>query len=383
MKIKKILPILLLGSSISPFGVSCFAANKNTLTFVLNYSNNENTNSDFLKLVEKEFNKIKINTNYQNTNFNFKLKSINDNSSKRDLIENGSADFAFITTSSLLENDFYKKVNPKIQTLTTAFAFDKNMSDEYVDGSENDPLRLIANEMQKMSFGLNYEYPFNVWKDDSQAEQPHYDWNGIRYNYFYDETSLVSGYRGMILLSGTDEQINNAIKYWNSKDWNNFRNLGIITGSSTSYGNYKLQENLIRKHFGLSNSWTIAKDKKNNLDKYETDTYGTEKIGKSENYVISFTDEGSFAWTNNISNPNSFRPINNNKIKILTVTNFYPYDIGIFSNSLNNELVDILAQSIRNIYLNNENAYGAGLGYNGYSIINDFDAGVIKPIEEL
>lgn len=364
---------------IVPIVLSSCASNDNIYYFALDATANEGSYTQFVNDVQQEFNKLKN----QDSKYSYipdivvKVKTDDD---KQDAIEKGSADFAFLTAKTLIDNDFYKQVNPMIQTLTTPFIFDTDMTKHYVDGSENDPLRVIAQNMQQASFGLNYQYPLSTW--DTQTG-PNYNWNGIRYNAFYDESApLVNGYRGMIVLSGTTTQINNAITYWDNKDWNNFRNLGIITGNTSSAGNYQLEENLIRTHFNLGTNWTIAEDRNENPSYYDTDTYGTSKMGKDANFVIDFTDEASFAWTNNTSGNGDYTPRTGAQIQILTVTNPAIYDIGVFSQTVSQDVANLFTQAIINLYENNDNLYGEGLGYNGYSKITNFNSEVIQPMEE-
>lgn len=363
---------------------SCSYVDKNTYTFVLSSTANKGSATKFVNDVQNTFNNLKEeDAKYSNLeDIKIELKQVNDNKSKKDLLENGTGSFAFMTSQSLREKNFYKKVSPSIQTLTTPFVFDLDMSKTYSDGLDNDPLRIIANDMQEKSFGKDYSHPLSSWKDD-KGPPPNFDWNGIRYNAFYDEQAeLVNGYRGMIVLSGDDKQINDATNYWNKKDWNSFRNLGIIVGDETSSGNYKLQEKLIKTHFGFGNDWTIATDKKSNPEKYETDKYGTNKIGKSKDFVISFTDEGSFAWTHNTTTNVDYKPLEGSKIKILTVTNPGIYDVGTFSKAVNEDVKELMIKSIISLYQNNNNTYGEGLGYNGYSRIKDFEKEVLEPLSK-
>lgn len=382
MKKKYFTPIAVIGLfGLTMVLASCslFSQNKNTIVFALKKTDVTQTNTLFLNAIKENFYEIAKDTNYGKTNYNFQIKEIEDERSKMDLLENGSLDFAFLTSKNVIDKDFYQKVNPLVQTLTTSFKFDKNISDKYLNGTETDPLRKIAMEMQDMSFGKNYEYPFSTWKNE-KGEVPMYDWNGIRYNHFYDETSLTNHYRGMILLSGTDEQIKQAKDAWNIKNFEDFRNLGIIVGDNTSMGNYKLQENLIKIHFELGANFTLAEDKKNHENKYDFDKYGTEKIGKTDK-IISFTDEGSFAWTNAIINDQSYRPIQNKKIEIITVTNPYLYDLGVFSKNVDNTLANFLAKAIEQTYLENNNLYGNSFGYNGYKVITNFESEVLNQVK--
>ncbi len=367
--------------------VSCSANKNNELVFVLSKEINNQTNTMFVEEIKKNFNILKKDSHYKDSNFSFTTKTINDKKAKKDLLENGSATFTFLPFDDLIQNNFYKQSQPLIQTLTTSFKFDNDMKLKYVDGSKNDPLRIIANNMLNLSFGISENresniFPFETWMNE-KGKAPLYDWNGIRYNHFYSESTsnimdnLTNGYRGMIVVSGTKTQRDNAKTAWDNKNWEDFRNLGIIYGNQTSNGNYKLQEKLLREHFNLGDSWTLALDMKNNSLKYLFDEYGTEKIGKLNEYVISFTDEGSFAWTNNKKNKDSFRPRDNASIEFLTVTNPAPYDIGVFSGFIKNDLAYLIAKSIEKTFIDNNNNYGESLGYNGYKIINDFDKEVI------
>ncbi|MDE5949537.1 MAG: hypothetical protein K2J02_01870 [Malacoplasma sp.] len=368
--------------------------NQNHYVFALSTPANLGDATKFVTDIQQTFNNLKNQSEYSDykdlDDITISVTNVDDNKAKKDLIENGSADFAFLTSKIITQDNFYQQVNSKIQTLTTAFTFDKNINDEYVNGkfddtnqTDNDPLRTIANEMQKASFGLNYEYPFSTWKDGENgepADPPIYGWNGIRYNAFYDVNSLISGYRGMIFLSGTDEKINQAVDAWNSQDWESFRNLGIVVGDETSAGTYLLQEQLIKKHFNKDNNWTLAQDRKDNQEKYDLDSYGSSKTA-DPNYTIYFTDEGSFAWTHNDGKSADFSTEENGKIKILTSTNPAIYDVGVFSKNVDQKVADLLSESIVYLYKTNNNLYGEGLGYNGYQLIKDVEKEVITPMK--
>lgn len=374
MKINKF--ILLFSSLfICFFPISSCSLNRNKNEFIFLLTNSfKNNELEYINLLQEEFDKNKKNTKYENIEIKLKLKILNNNQAKIDSILNGIADFCYLPSSLIINNNLQKKISPYIQTYTTSFKFDSTFS-EYIHGMSDDPLREIANNMQNLSFGNNYSFPFKNWKDQ-KGEQPNYDWNGNRYNYFYNQEKLVDFYRGMIVLSGPDEKINKAIEYWEKKDWNSFRNLGIILGDANSYGSFKLQENLISNHFNLKN-FSFQKDMMLNSNKYITDLVGGEKIGKNENFIISFLDEGSFAWTHNFSNINHFNPINNWKIKILTVTNPMKYDIGCFRLNIDKELLNLVSYSIINLH---NDIYGPTVGYNGYKIIENFNKEVYDQI---
>lgn len=362
----KVLPLI---SLVFP-SILLSCSSSNDFVLFLSEPVNQGKQIDFVNSIRNNLLELDVNKKYSNLNITY--KTVNDDLAKKQSLENGSGSFAFLKVQTLMNNDFYKNTNPLLQTLTTPFVFDLDMTRMYINGLNNDPLRIIANEMQKISFGMNYEYPHTNWTDNE------YQWNGIRYNKFYSQDNqLVDGYRGMIVLSGTEESIKKAKNYWEIKDWENFRNLGIIVGKEESLGNYKLEELLLKKHFNLGNNWTIASDRLKHSDKYNTDSYGTELIGKSDK-VISFTDEGSFAWTHRNSNTTNYTPNNGFKIEILSVTNPCLYDIGTFSKYVDNNLANLLSQAILKTYKDKNNLYGEGLGYNGYKLISNFNKEVVE-----
>lgn len=368
----KIFKVLSIGTIFaSPIILSACSNNNNNFVFFLSETVNKGNPSDFVNSVKKNLELLDVNKKFTNINFNYKI--VGDDLAKKQSLQNGSGSFAFLKVQTLMSNNFYKESNPLIQTLTTPFTFDLDMNKRYVDGSESDPLRVIASDMQKESFGINYENPHSSWTDET------YQWNGIRYDKFYStKSNLVKGYRGMVLLSGPDEKIALAKQYWNDKKWNDFRNLGITVGKKESIGNYKLQELLFRKHFGMPKEWTLAVDETNNPNKYRVDEYGTELIGKNSDFLISFTDEGSFAWTHRDKNTTGYSPENNYKIEIFSVTDPSLYDVGTFSKYVDSELTKLISQSIVKTYEDSDNLYGEGLGYNGYEIINDFNLEVVE-----
>lgn len=359
-------------ASIPLFLTSC--GENNNVTFILSEPANKGDVYQFIYDVQNTAKKIKENNQKYNSikDFNIDVKITNNDFIKKTYLENGTGDFAFLKSKTIMDNKLYKYTNPKIQTLAIPFVFDKDNNSRYINGLENDPLRIIASDMQNISFGKKN---FKDWTDNE------FQWNGIRYDKFYDlNANLINTYRGMILISGDNNQLKGVKDAWNKKDWNTFRNYGIITGESNSIGNFILQEKLLLKHFGNQFN-TLIEDKSQNQNKYKVDSYGVEDVGKFSNFVISFSEEGSFSWTHNSQYSSSFRPINNNKIEILTVTNPGIYDIGVFNKSLDYKIVDLLTESIYQIYKQNvnNNEYPSSLGYNGFSKIIDFKKEVIEP----
>lgn len=374
MKSKKIWSTVIgLTTMVSPLALSSCSTNSNTYNFYLSPSydagNNVDNGKQFTKKIEDIVNQQNALTNLPKIKINYYLAS--DPQIKISKLKNGSADFAFLPMGKSIDQNLMSYSQAKIQTQTDAFVFDKDADKFYVDGQPNDALRIIAENMQKDSFD---KIPiFENWGLS-------FGWNNIRHDDFYAKEPLTNKYiltdhyRGMIVLNGTQEEIQKAESAWNSRDWDNFRNLGIIYGDQSSDGNFKLQELLIRKHFKKESSWTLNSDIQKYPDKYLKDDYGNTKMGISSN-VISFTDEASFAWTP--SNKTSYRTPNGKKIKILTVTDPLYYDIGFFSNRINGQLLKNFIYAFQYLQQTDNNSYGSSIGYNGYKEIKDYKTEVL------
>lgn len=366
------IPVLLF----PPLASSC-SFNQNNITFVLSNKGYIGSEKEFVENIENQANLlIKTEDKYKELdpiNIDYKISS--DDKTKEALLANGSADFGFLKIKTVIDNNLYKdNYYPIIQTRTNPFVFDKDMEQRYLDGSENDPLIKIAKEAQEKSFGKK---PFSEWEDKE------FGWNGYRYESFYDTDSTTAGYRGMILICGNEDKIKKIRESWNKKDWETFRNYGIIHGDINSIGNFKLQEKLLQKHFGKP-ELSLLEDKREHDGKYDFDKYGTEKLGDVEGFSIGFTDEGSFAWTNSKLNSGSFRTSQKDeKIEILSVTDPSIYDVGVFNKRKLNDLkIELISKSILKIVELDQNNYGAGLGYNGYSLIKDFQSEVLEKYNE-
>lgn len=353
---------------------SCYS-NNDTYTFYLSSSYDNSSESEidngkqFIQKIENVVNQQNYLYNLPKIKINYFLA--NDPQIKISKLKNGSADFAFVPLGKSIEQQLINYSQPKIQTLTDAFTFDNDGEKFYIDGTNNDPLRVIANNMQKDSFD---KIPlFEDWGNN-------FGWNGVRHDVFYEKNTitnkyvLTDHYRGMIVLNGTSEEIEKAIIAWDEKDWNSFRDLGIIYGDQDSDGNYKLQELLIKKHFNKEKNWTLNSEIQKFQDKFLKDDYGNTKMGITNN-VISFTDEASFAWTP--SNKVSYRAPNGKQIKILTVTDPLYYDIGFFSNRIKGQLLDNFIYAFNYLADSNNNTYGSSIGYNGYKEITDYQTEVL------
>lgn len=351
------------------FAISC----KQDLTFSVEYNNDKS--EKFFNDVLTKYNEIiasnpnlknlqkyrKINANYRSSGFNL----------AEDIVK-GTSVLGLLRIANYIE----KKDNLKaiLQSYTTAFNFDEEYNKNYSDGSQSDDLIKIA---QTAFEKFNNEKYIN-WTDEK------YGWDGSKYKVFYNTNKLVDFYRGNVMIWGSDQEIAQIKKAWFEKDWETFRNFGIMTGSENSASKYLLQQSLFKKHFGKK-FITFAQDKLNNKDKY---IIGNPKdIGKGSNikYHIVFDELGAFAYTHNTKKgkKNDFYNPINGKIEFLTATEAAKYNVWAVNKNLNNETTDALANAILDVWKNNQDEYGPQIGINGYKKITDIENEVIKPYERL
>ncbi|WP_330463443.1 ABC transporter thiamine pyrophosphate-binding lipoprotein p37/Cypl [Metamycoplasma gateae] len=372
MKIKKI--GLLLGGFVALatplLAISCKQENK--LLFSVNepwFGNKEH--KFFNKILEKyqEARKNKVEMD---------IKYIAENNDLVSVLKKGTSNIGVITTPLyVLQENQNSNILPIIQTLTRAFKFDKNFNDKYSNGMEDDKLRQIAKNAQE----LFEAKPYTQWTNDE------YKWNGNIYEHFYaNENELVEHYRGLIMIHGTENERNAIKKAWDEKDWNSFRNFGLITGKQTSGSKYILQEQLFRKHFNLEgNKFTsFAEDKLQNADKYTIDKARNIGKGSLKKFHIVFDELASFAYTNN-KKGNLYTPEDNDsKIEFLTATEPLKYNIiAVDKRAFNDQEINDLKNIIINVWREKQDDYGPTVGFNGYKTINDHVEEVINPYNEI
>lgn len=191
------------------------------------------------------------------------------------------------------------------------------------------------------------------------------------------------------MMWGNKSTIERIKKAWVEKDWNTFRNFGIMTGKENSASKYLLQEQLFKKHFNLPNNkfTSFALDRQKNPNKYKTDKAKNLSKGENKNYHIVFDELGSFAYTNNKKNNKQLNYYScenpEDKIEFLTVTDPIKYNVLATSNSLNEKKRELLAKAIYNIWKNGYDDYGKTVGFNGYKIIKNYYKEVIEPYKRV
>lgn len=376
MKHKKIILLLTSGALLLSAPLIAASCNQNddsnkktVLKFAVNAPWFGNNNHNFFKEIIKEFEK------QTERKTESEVKYISENNDLVSLIKKGTSNIAVLTTPLfVLQSKNIKNNNmvPIIQTMTRAFKFEKNYDDRYSDGSENDKLRKIAKKLQDL-FDAK---PYAEWTNEE------YQWDGNIYKYFYGaEDELVEHYRGLVMIQGTKEEREAIKNAWNSKDWNAFRNFGIITGKQTSGSKYILQEALFKKHFNLEDNKFIsfAEDKLHNSDKYTEDKAKNIAKGALKKYHIVFDELASFAYTNNKKGAYYTPEDANVKIEFLTATDPLKYNVIVVDkNAFSRIEINTLKNIIINIWRDRKDDYGPTVGFNGYKIIEDPEAEVIS-----
>ncbi|CAT04721.1 High affinity transport system protein p37 precursor [Mesomycoplasma conjunctivae] len=268
-------------------------------------------------------------------------------------------DFGITNSISTIELDRNNQLQNLLQTTTNAFKDDSELT---FFQDNNNLLAEATNNLNK-SF---LQTPFNNWSNDENGLQK---WNGIVYKFLYDlNDKQVNFYRGMIMIAGDDAKRSKIKKAWDDKDFITFRNFGIIHGNESSAGRWKLQENILKQHFG-DKFTTLKEDKINNPDKYILKE--GRDIGQDPNFAIAFDDEASFAWNQNKGDGKRYTSIEpNGKVEVFALTNPLLYDIGSFRSDFNKKQAELIVQTFINLAENKTDTYGPNVGYNGYRKIH-------------
>ncbi|MBN4089324.1 ABC transporter thiamine pyrophosphate-binding lipoprotein p37/Cypl [Mycoplasma enhydrae] len=355
-----------------PFSIPLTAISCQTerLSFSVNQPWNGKRPRGFFEAIVDSFQKS---TNEKRVSY--KINFIEENNDSISLLKKGSTNIAIVTTPLFIQQRD-RNIVPIIQTMTRAFKFDLNINDLYSDGTNADRLRIIAKNAQD----LFAKKPYKEWTNDG------YKWNGSIYEYFYD-TKNVEYYRGLIMIQGTGKQRKKIKEAWENKDWNSFRNFGIVTGKETSGSKYILQEALFKKHFNKKdNSFqSFAIDKKNNSEKYTTGRPRDIGKGSLKKYHIVFDELGSFGYTHNKKNNDKYSPEDkDSKIEFLTVTEPLKYNvIAVSKKSFFDNEITILKNAIIDVWKHKKDNYGPLVGFNEYKAIEDIQKEVIDPYEKI
>ncbi len=321
------------------------------------------------KLVEKKINELKNDDNYDKYSFknlpNVNVKfdwSTSDNETIIQNILNKKHDLGFASISATMKVD-QSKIQPLIQTKTNSFKFDPEWK-VYKDSGTNkdEDLKAIALAQTNLF--------------SSQYNQNNLSWNGAIYKNFYNTNKKVDFYRGNIWVYGSKKtQAKNA---WANKNWVNFRDAGILHGDPSSGGRFKLQEKLLKKHFGSDAFTTLQEEIQNHSSKFKKAYASTMLDG---NYSIAFDDEGSFGWTKRVQDQTTH--FNATNPEILVVTEPLKYDVGSFRENMDPRQAKLIANAFIKLIEEAEaksesdktkalsEIYGPNYGYNDYALIEN------------
>lgn len=339
----------------------------------------KNLDKSFFKEIIAEYNRLNKLTNSTAKDINGDVSFVESGNDLAKNLVKGASEVAILTPKAFYDNKSRNSLVPFIQTLTQAFKFEKENS-YYKNGNENDDdLRKLASEAQKF-----FEKEKFVDWDDSK-----YDWDGAKYRHFYDLNKTIDFYRGMVMIWGDAQTRAEIKKAWDEKDWNTFRNFGIVTGKKTSASRYKLQEALFRKHFNKAgNKFTsFSEDMLKHADKYQQGDGHNISKGSLSKYHIVFDEFGSFAYKHNTYKGRKLDYYStenaNEKIEFLTATEALKYNMFVAEKSIGQKIIDLLAKAVLNTHKNGKDNYGPRVGFNGYKIIEDIQKEVIKPFEKV
>ncbi|QBF34911.1 ABC transporter substrate-binding protein [Mycoplasmopsis phocirhinis] len=349
---------------------------------------------EFLTLLGQRFNEFKnldqetknlpdvnflIETNQDKDTFYSKLES---NNNTLDLM---IANYATYLNSFADETGKVNNLNGVklvAQTSTLKFNWQGADNDIYTTGTDTDKLRLTAQKNNESWVkNIGYEYP--DWQKAVAKKTLNFD--GSKFVEFYEKDKLTYVYHGAIYIAGNKQQRDQIIQDWNNKDWEKFINHGITYRKNTSSGGYKYQVALLARHFNKSlkeiNEYFESNNSKVVKGQSIKDTLGK---AHSSNItpLIGFDDEGVYNWTNNVKNPEYFKPQgfqsdqnydneNNVVVRTLTITNPAAYDVVLARPGISQKQANLISKALNSLSLS-ENTYGIYTGYNKFQPI-DFE----------
>ncbi|WP_027120641.1 ABC transporter thiamine pyrophosphate-binding lipoprotein p37/Cypl [Mycoplasmopsis lipofaciens] len=260
------------------------------------------------------------------------------------------------------------------QTSTLRFTWGLEDNEHYIDGTVNDPLYKAAIKENQLQFDKFGEFP--EWQQTNSALQ----WDGSKYKVFYKENETTYVYHGMVLISGDETQRNQIRNAWLTKDWDAFKNFGIVYKKSSSGGAYKYQAALFARHFKktldqINNDLILNKGDKVLSGKSAGSALGVAD-DKGNIFNISFDDEGAFNWTN----WESYKPSKpTDKIRVLTMTNPAPYDAVFGRSNLSEKKQELIKKVLTSLSIE-DNKLGI---YTGYNKFNNLDKDLFKKLIKL
>ncbi|MBN4083423.1 hypothetical protein JXZ92_01120 [Mycoplasma sp. CSL10137] len=331
---------------------------------------NEKEYNDLLLDYKKQYNQFILDLNNELKLINPELK-LDINIKGEETYENqiqsiqkGETDIVFLNSASIYEkkDDLLKRSGGKLflQTYTRKFEGQNSNEQIYVDGSNDDPLRIIANN------------EYEVYKNKDNFIN---SWNGAIYeNLYQSKDSLTPFQRGVIILVADEKTKEEIIKAWNEKDYEKFISYGIGVGDQSSGSKYILPQALFKKHFGNNyRSFLNLKQDPNTQSFIKTAKFKDKDVEK--NLHIFLDNEGKYAYTSksklNDYYQSNIRP--NENVYFLTVTDVFPYNVGLKSKRISDEYAFDIGTALINLSKKGKDIFGTSNGFNGYKLIEDAD----------
>ncbi|QKT05548.1 ABC transporter thiamine pyrophosphate-binding lipoprotein p37/Cypl [Mycoplasma sp. OR1901] len=277
-------------------------------------------------------------------------------------IQKNETDIVFLSSASIYEKkeDLLKRSGGKLflQTYTRKFKGQESNDQSYVDGSTNDPLRKIA---------LN---EYELYKNKSNYTG---SWNGAIYQDLYqDSNNLTPFQRGMIIIVADENTKNEIVKAWEDKDYDKFISYGIGIGSQSSGSKYILPQALFKKHFGPKYKSFLNLQQDPKMQSYIKKVKFKEKDTNKDIHIF-LDNEGSYAYTKESKLAKYYesneRP--NEKIHFLTVTDVFPYNVGLKSKRISDKDANDISQALINLSKKGKDIFGSSNGFNGYKLIEN------------
>ncbi|WP_406617501.1 ABC transporter thiamine pyrophosphate-binding lipoprotein p37/Cypl [Mycoplasmopsis adleri] len=269
--------------------------------------------------------------------------------------------------------NYLDSTNVFMRTLTNAFK--NNLSSAgYSEGEDNYLIKQAKNQNEIFNSHNGY------------ANWPSKDYINSTYEWCYEPNKTVGWQRGSIWIMGTDEELAKIKEAWNTRNYEEFRKFGIIMGKEDSGSKYLLPQALFRKQFNKYFANSSFSEELNNaqLSSYYTKSLKAKDMGKQKSYKIAFDNEMAFAYTksdgkkyvvNQKENPGA-------KLEILTVTDAIPYNIGVASKNIKQDILNAILDGFKETVKLNKNFVGVAYGFNDYAAVTNVNDEIIKMCKE-
>lgn len=328
---------------------------------------NDVQQKEMLDIINSKLKKYNIQAEFQKAGGDDKV-TLNDVLTNDNVIA-----FPAVSKYYLDNANYLDSTNVFMRTLTNAFK--NNLSSAgYSEGEDNYLIKQAKNQNEIFNSHNGY------------ANWPSKDYINSTYEWCYEPNKTVGWQRGSIWIMGTDEELAKIKEAWNTRNYEEFRKFGIIMGKEDSGSKYLLPQALFRKQFNKYFANSSFSEELNNaqLSSYYTKSLKAKDMGKQKSYKIAFDNEMAFAYTksdgkkyvvNQKENPGA-------KLEILTVTDAIPYNIGVASKNIKQDILNAILDGFKETVKLNKNFVGVANGFNDYAAVTNVNDEIIKMCKE-